>query len=109
MRRITAEIEMKIRKLASSMPVDYFGSKSMDTISGSELLLSGHKQVEGEDINPDKQYLLPVPVYLMKNHERRLRRAYKGEGREGIIRVIMPYIRDEAKEAVRNEINRIFK
>jgi hypothetical protein len=67
--------------------------RSFETMKGSDLKLTGYKEVKGKPIDDHKIYKIPTPAVVKVNHERKLRLAWLRGGRQ----------------AVRNYLNRYFK
>lgn len=54
------------------MPV----KKSWETMTGSELKLTGYKEIKGKPIEDHKLYKIPVPATIEINHKKKLRLAW---------------------------------
>lgn len=59
-------------------------SITQDKIIGSELMLTGVKDVNGEKIVPNKMYLMDVPAIEKQPHERKLRLAWLRGGKNAV-------------------------
>lgn len=54
-------------------------------VTGSELLEQGHfENAGGEKVNKDATYNQMMPVIVQDNHDRRIKRAFKKGGRDGV-------------------------
>lgn len=69
-------------------------------ISGRELLLTGVKDVQGKQIEPDKVYSMPVPTVVHQPHERKLRIAYLRAGRNGIRNYLSKWLEQSVLDQV---------
>ena len=75
-------------------------SLSQDQIIGSELLLTGVKEVKGEKIIPNKMYLMDVPVVEKQDHQRRLRLAWLRGGKNAVRNYLTKWLKPEILEQV---------
>lgn len=82
--RMTSSEQKKIRAMAKLLPETSYITNERVEIKGEDLLLSGQKEVEGKEIEPDKIYCMKAPVYNEANHYRRMKRAFGKNGRDGI-------------------------
>jgi hypothetical protein len=73
---------------------------SQERIIGSELLLTGVKDVHGEKIIPNKMYLMDVPVVIKKEHKKKLRIAWLRGGKLGVKRYLTPWLKADVLESV---------
>jgi hypothetical protein len=78
------------------MPVQ----KSFDLIKGSELKLTGYKEVKGEPIEDDKTYRMPVPVVIQINHKWKLTLAWFRGGKPAVKTYLAKYLKVEDLEKV---------
>jgi fructose/tagatose bisphosphate aldolase len=67
-------------------------SKTEDTIMGAELMLTGVKNVKGEEIDPDKVYKMEVPVIIHQDHKRKLRLAWLRGGKNSVREYLSEYL-----------------
>jgi len=97
--KVTKEIRRSLKAVADRMDrvylekygrKDCFMSIEIIKVLGSDLILAGTDKVAEKPIDPKLDYLQKSPVYLEINNHRRLCRAYKANGSEGVKK----YIRD---------------
>lgn len=81
---MTSNEQKKLRAIAKILPSQAYATNETVEIKGEDLLLSGQKQVEGKEIEPEKVYYMKSPVYNEANHYRRMKRAFVKSGRSGI-------------------------
>lgn len=103
MAKINPLLAREIKDLAKALPESQYTTRETDRIKGSELLLTGVKEVDGEPVKPEEYYTMKNPVLHEVNHERRLRKAYTKYGLEGIRQYIKRFIKP-GKEALLKEI-----
>jgi hypothetical protein len=58
--------------------------KTTELISGSDLLLSGQKEINDEKIIPNRMYEMEVPVIIRQDHKRKLQLAFLRGGKLGV-------------------------
>jgi hydroxymethylpyrimidine pyrophosphatase-like HAD family hydrolase len=103
----TPNIKKRITYYASMLPVSFTETGVEDsTWTGSDLMLTGIVDINGQPINPDGKYNVPVPVNHQVNHEERMNKAYKLSGKQGVFEYIQKYIREDQEfvNALRHEI-----
>ena len=82
-----------ISDIAEKMPPkQYMAAHENQRITGSEVLLSGIKEIKGHPIDPEKHYNLKVPVIRMVDHKSRMKKIYKNRGKTGIITYLRSFI-----------------
>jgi hypothetical protein len=75
------------------------GSKGTELTSmpGKEVILTGVKEIDGEKVIKDKDYLISVPVIHQSNHEKKLKAAYSKSGKEGVFQYIISTVKASGK------------
>lgn len=82
-----------IDEIANLLPqVKYNAAVERQKITGVDVRLSGAKEIEGERVDPNKNYLINVPVIREVDHKQRMKRAYKRSGKVGVIHYLRPYV-----------------
>jgi len=89
--------QKRLRAIAGMLPPMSYETRETQSIKGEDLLLSGHKEVEGKPIEAEREYFMRVPVYNEANHYRRLKRAFQANGREGVKAYLRVFVSDSAK------------
>lgn len=87
-----------ITAIAENLAITMYTVKDRVEISGKDLLLGDTKEVEGEPVDPDKTYIMEMPMQIASNHKRRMKRAYKRGGVEGVINYLKPFTPSEKHE-----------
>lgn len=59
-----------------------YATKEIVEMKGEDVVLSGIES--DEEINPDEEYLINMPMYHEVNHNRRLVRAFIKSGHDGV-------------------------
>lgn len=89
---------IRLRELANKFPQTQYVVNDAVKISGEDLLLSGHKEVEGKEIDKDKQYFMTNPCYHESNHYLRLKKSYAKSGVKGVLDYSVQFIKKESRE-----------
>ena len=90
-------IQKKIKAISKLLPANAYQVNEKVEIIGQDLLLSGHKKVNGEKVDPEKMYLMDMPVYFEKNHYRRFKKAFQKSGSEGVKKYLKGFVKDFKK------------
>ena len=101
---MTKEVEKFIHKLAINLPAVKYAARDKRFVSGSDLILAGHDK-EDKNIDPEGRYEIGIPFELPVNHERRLKRAYKRNGKEGLIHYLKPFTQPDKLSGIIKIIN----
>jgi hypothetical protein len=92
MHHLTQRQENLIKGLASKLQPETYAVKDMCSIKGEDVLLAGTDMMDGEKVDPEKEYQMTLPRYHEFNHLRRIRRASKKSGFSGFWLYIKKYI-----------------
>ncbi len=71
-----------ISQLSDLLPLQLYNSKYAVKCSGEDALLSGHTEIDGEVIIPEKDYVLNNTLQKDVSHKRRLKRVYTKHGKQ---------------------------
>ena len=99
-RHLDPHLSEKLVELASMLPYENYVSTTRERIKGSDLLLTGVKEVEGKPIDKEKTYLIHNPLLQEKNHKRRLFRAYRKSGFEGVEKYLARYVAKDRRSVL---------
>jgi hypothetical protein len=100
--------ELLLRQLAGRIRPERYATQPRQKISGEDLLLSGHSEVDGQPIDPEETYLIRVPLILQVNHHRRLKRAMARSGVDGVIHYLIPkFVKAHEEERLRQTFKKI--
>lgn len=87
------------------MPTRKYAVKDTVMVSGEDVLLAGTKEIAGNEVDPEKEYMMNIPRYHSINHKRCMKRAYLKHGADGLIHYLKKYTvsekADEMSETVR--------
>lgn len=72
----------QIRKDVAGLPVIMKNSHENHICKGFELIANGQTEINGEKIEPFKDYNVPMPVLMNINHYRRAKKLVKQYGPE---------------------------
>jgi len=74
-----------LKGIAKELPVIVSDAHEKHLVSGKDILEWGTiTEIDGQPIDPDKQYMWHYPVQMYHNHYRRLRKAYQTEEMAGV-------------------------
>lgn len=75
-----------IKRLANAhMPIINEGTNEKHIYTGAEILSWGTvNEIDGEKIDPEKKYRYTMPVFMVQNNQRRMKRAFVRNGVKGI-------------------------
>lgn len=86
----------QIRIAANTLPVFQYQVMEPQKISGAEALLAGWKEVDGQPIDPEKEYVFKAPAFYPVNHYRRMKKIYNENvgklGQDGAFKLVTHYI-----------------
>lgn len=85
-----------IQKIAKILPVQMYEFTGKAKVKGSDLVLTGTTTVKGEDVDPEKEYMMDLPHRHDVNHYLRMKKAFKKRGTTAIINYCQPFIKPEA-------------
>ena len=100
-------IDNFIDMLAKKLPEYDLVRMEKTYISGKELRLTGYKDVDGQPIDDEKTYALPVPVRKKVDHRHKLRLAHLAEGMQGVYNYLGAYLKPEDLTKIRHTFMRI--
>lgn len=78
------QVKKLILEIADKLPQVFDTVLENEEMLGSELKLTPIQTEDGSQLEDDKKYLIKVPTYIASNHARRMWRAYKQRGAQGI-------------------------
>lgn len=84
-----------IKELANILPKQMYEFKGRIKCIGSDVLLANTKEIDGIEVDPEKEYILTMPFRNEVNHYLRIKRAFKNHGRAGVIKYCRPFINPE--------------
>jgi hypothetical protein len=93
---MTIDDFIKIVSPKLSMPVE----KSFEIMKGSELKLTGYKEVKGKPIEDDKTYRIPSPVVIQVDHKWKLTLAWLRGGKPAVRTYLSKYLKAKDLEKV---------
>jgi hypothetical protein len=83
--KLTPDQQFHLRGIAKQLPVILTDTHEKHLVKGKDILeWNTITEIDGQPIDPDKEYLWHYPVQMYHNHYRRLKRAYIKEDMKGI-------------------------
>jgi len=74
----------ELKRLAKGLPALNIKRKEGYTFYGHELIASGATEINGENINSDKQYQSTITNTYKLNHNKKIKAIYKKDGDTGV-------------------------
>jgi len=102
-------IEKVLKGLAGQLPKTSYNALEVSSIKGENVKLSGLELPQGMEIEEGKEYKFKVPVIIQSSHSRRIRRAYKSSGIEGVVKYVLQFVKDEHRSRVQADIENVLK
>lgn len=87
------QVRKLLKAIAEGLPVEQYVVRDYAKVSGEDLLLSGQKEVEGQEIEKDKIYFQCIPAFHCANHYRRLKKAYDKGGFWHVQIYLKPFVK----------------
>jgi hypothetical protein len=90
------ELLKQINMIARNLPtMAYTAMMYPSKITGEDVLLAGTKEIDGEEVDILKEYIIKTPLIRDVDHVKRLKEAYKRNRRAGVIAYLKPYVAPE--------------
>lgn len=98
--------------IANNLPNQGQVSNINTLITGNDIfediLLGGRSEVEGKGIDPDKEYIIPNILVMPVDHIKRIKRAFKSNGKTGIIEYCKRFLKGKDSSKLEEAINMVF-
>ena len=91
----TKNTDKLLLAISKQLPREQYASQSAIILTGSEMIESGQKVVEMQQVVSDEKYIQYLPLNKDKNHYRRMKRAFDSNGIVGIKNYLLPYLKNE--------------
>jgi hypothetical protein len=105
--KINTNAQRFIDGVCMQLPVDGYSVKDTCKVSGEDVLLSNTNEINGEEVDPEKEYLMNIPRYHSVNHKRRMKRAFKTNGLDGLISYLKKYTKPELHADMSQTVRRV--
>jgi hypothetical protein len=93
-----------IKDVAAQMGTKQYVTKEWVSVSGEDLLLSGHKTFKGEPIDKNASYEMLFPVFHTDTFEKDLKKAFLKNGDKGLYEIVSTeYIARVRKGLIKHE------
>lgn len=86
--KITKSIKKEIGTLAGQLLPSYYEANAIGKLTGRQLNEQGVFEIDGKEIDPEKEYIVPGTKSFPVNHKRRMLKIYSKLGKAGIIEYI---------------------
>lgn len=106
--KLSKNQKLLIKAIAEKIPNQKRVINSNTFISGEDLLLSGHTEVEGKEIDPEKDYIMNLPMYFECVHEKRIAKQAKKKGFEGVFNYVSRFLDNQDTSQLRNDLKVIW-
>jgi len=87
-----------IEIIAKNLPQEHQSSNIHSLVSGEDVLLTNKAEVNGEEVEPEKEYLVANQLIMKVDHKKRLKRAFAKLGRAGLIQYCQKYMKHENRK-----------
>lgn len=102
--KISPKNDLALLQASTMLPEMSYTVKSHTDVTGEDLLLCDYKFEDGRDIIPEEIYKFDCPLILPVNHYKRLRKAFKRNGGQGVANYLSQFLTKksgkEYKEAI---------
>jgi hypothetical protein len=85
-------VEQFIRDMAKKLPQQSYTVTDRVTLQGTDARLADVKEIDGQPVDPEKEYTMTLPRVHIVNHKRRMRRAYKKGGKGPLIDYVIKFV-----------------
>lgn len=97
-----------IQIIANYLPVHGQASNINSIVSGEDAILAGTNEIEGKEVNPDKDYIIGNRLIMPVDHIKRIKRAFKSNGKNGIIEYCKRFLKGKDSSKLEEAINMVF-
>ncbi len=104
MNRITVKA---LDVLADFLPDRMQHSTYQKTLKGEDAILAGTLEIDGEKVDPEKDYVVQNNLFREVNHKLRMKKAFKKHGKKGVIHYCKKFVKAEKQNELTNAIDRI--
>jgi len=95
--------------IARNLPMNSQVSRINSIVKGEDAILAGTTEIDGEKVDPEKDYIIGNHLYREINHKKRIKRAFQKHGKPGLIKYCQKYMRNPKKsEKLIEAINEAF-
>lgn len=105
--KINTNANRFINGISKQLPPQGYSVRDTCKVSGKDVLLSNTNEINGEEVDPEKEYFMNIPRYHEVNHKRRMRRAYISSGVEGLINYLKKYPKPEVHDEMSNTVRKV--
>lgn len=93
--------------IVKNLPEEKQVSKINSVLSGEDAILAGTNEIDGKEVNPEKEYTVTNHLIIPVNHKLRMKRAFSKLGKKGLIAYCKKFIKGDSLK-VEEAINMAF-
>lgn len=94
--------------IANNLPNQGQASNINSVVSGEDAILAGTNEIEGKEVDPDKDYIIGNRLIMPVDHRARIKRAFKSNGKNGIIEYCKKFLKGNDSSELEEAINMVF-
>ncbi len=94
--------------IANNLPNQGQVSNINSVVSGEDAILAGTDEIEGKEVDPDKNYVIGNHLIMPVDHIKRIKRAFKSNGKNGIIEYCKKFLKGKDSSELEQAINMAF-
>ncbi|MCK5614235.1 hypothetical protein KAR91_70875 [Candidatus Pacearchaeota archaeon] len=94
--------------IAKALPGQSQASNINSIVSGEDAILAGTNEIEGKEVDPEKEYMIPNRLIMPVDHIKRIKRAFKSNGKNGIIEYCEKFLKRGDSTELEEAINMVF-
>ena len=94
--------------IAKNLPNQGQASNINSIVSGEDAILAGTTEIAGKEVDPDKEYLIGNRLIMAVDHIARLKRAFKSNGKNGLIEYCKKFMKGKDTSELVEVINMAF-
>ncbi len=94
--------------IANNLPNQGQVSNINSVVSGEDAILAGTTEIAGKEVEPGKEYIIGNHLIMAVDHIARLKRAFKSNGKNGIIEYCKKFLKGNDSSKLEEAINTAF-
>ena len=94
--------------IANSLPNQGQASNINSIVSGEDAILAGTTEIEGKEVDPEKEYIIGNRLIMAVDHKNRLKGMFKRHGKNGLIEYCKKFLKGKDCTKLEESINVAF-
>ena len=94
--------------IANNLPNQGQVSNINSVVSGEDAILAGTTEIAGKEVEPGKEYIIGNHLIMAADHIKRIKRAFKSNGKNGIIEYCKKFMKGKDTSQLADAINMVF-